>query len=67
VSEPRNADTFPDVKAFDRSPHGINSPDDFVTWNDWYVWLREFAVDYMQIGSTHAARGDLHPHLAWPR
>ena len=67
MTEPRNADTLTNFQPLDTSPKQINPTNNFVSWNDWHFWVRQFAIHDMQIRAADTAGRYLHTNLARPR
>ena len=61
---PSDADALADFEPVRLFAQLGNSPDDFVTENDWQVTGCGAAFDLVQLGVTNAAGGDLDEHLA---
>lgn len=68
-TQPRNSHTFSGLEPFDSLTRLLDAANDFVTGNQGEFWVRQFAIDHMQIGSAHGARSDTHEHIfgAWLR
>jgi hypothetical protein len=45
----------------------LDTPDDFVTRNDWQRGFRQISIHDMQVGPAHAARQHLYEDLAGSR
>ena len=68
-SEPRNADAFADPKTSDAFTEFFDVSDDFVSWNQRQLRIRQLTVDNVQIGAANRARRHAHEHFAraWMR
>jgi len=66
LAKPRHADAVAHREVFDSAAQRVDPADDLMTGDD-----RQQAVDVaicdVQVGPAHAARRDLHAHLARPR
>jgi hypothetical protein len=65
VAKPRNAHSLTHPQAGHAASHGIDSTDNFMTGNPRQLRIRQFSVDYMQIGAAYAACRDFYPNLSW--
>jgi hypothetical protein len=63
--KPRDTYTISYGKIADPRPEFLNSSDDFMARNDRQLWLRQFTIHDVQVSTTHAARRDTHPDLAF--
>src|SRR4029077_11457551 len=64
LAQPRYADAAANFKRSDTVADHIDMADNFVTRHEWEPRIWQFAIDDMQIGAPHAARGDATSHLA---
>jgi hypothetical protein len=64
VAEPGDADALAKVRALDAGPDRIDAADNFVAGDNGYAWVRELAVEDMQIGAADPAGRDAHPDFA---
>jgi hypothetical protein len=53
------------MQARDTGPELVNPADDFVARNDWRSWIRQLAVDNVQIGSANPAGTDPYTDFPW--
>jgi hypothetical protein len=67
VAKPWNAHTLPHAEPFDTGPNRIDSADDLMARDNRQLWVRQLAIDDMQIRAADAAGGHLHSNLARPR
>jgi hypothetical protein len=67
VAKPWDADPLAWLQTFDIGSDRIDPPDDFVTRDDRDLWVRQFAIDDMQIRPANATRRDSHSDLTHPR
>ena len=63
-AEPGNADAHAVREPSDAAADGVDPADDFVAGHDGEFWIRQFAVDDMEVGAANPAGGDPNPHLA---
>ena len=68
-SEPRNADAFAGPKTIDAVTEFFDVSDNFVSWNQRQLRIRQLTVDNVQIGAANRARRHAHEHFAraWMR
>jgi hypothetical protein len=63
-AEPRQPDAVADRESVDADPAGDHASDDFVAGYDRQALRRQFAIDYVQIGTADAAGADTQNHFA---
>jgi hypothetical protein len=54
VAEPRNTDAFTDPQPLDPGADRIDPAHNLMPGDNWHFGIRQFAVDDMQVGTTHA-------------
>jgi hypothetical protein len=66
MAEPRDADAGPKRQA-DPLASRLDPADDLMPRHDRQLWVRQIAVDHVQVGAADAAGLDRQPNLARPR
>jgi hypothetical protein len=56
MAEPWNSDTFADARPLDASPYRVDAAYNHVAWNDRQHWIRQFAIDDMEVGAANVTR-----------
>jgi hypothetical protein len=65
MAEPWNSDTFADAQPLDASSDRFDPTNNLVAGNDRQHWVRQLAIDDMQVRAADAAGGDFHPNFTW--